>query len=254
MSASAPMRGTLRRTHPAGYRGSVDPEKTPQPGRSTLQRPTTPSPTSCSRRTSIRGAAEMQHIGSYELPSDAQVEHVIEMCRALLFPGYAGPDVARLDARELRELVRLRVDELRVALHRQVYRALPSQAAAGARQERARVRRLHDARARRITDRFLAPAARAARGDPAGPARRVTRATRPRPASTRSCSRYPGAYAITVFRHRARALREGAVVDPAHDDRARAPPDRHRHPPRRRDRRVVLHRPRHRRRDRRDHA
>ena len=25
------------------------------------------------------GAREMQHIGSYELPNDAQVEHVIEM-------------------------------------------------------------------------------------------------------------------------------------------------------------------------------
>src|SRR4051794_14171868 len=69
-------------------------------------------------------AAEMQHIGSYELPSDAQVEHVLDMCRALLFPGYAGPDVARLERGQLRELVRLRLDELRVALHRQVYRAL----------------------------------------------------------------------------------------------------------------------------------
>src|SRR3954447_17149910 len=69
-------------------------------------------------------AAEMQHIGSYELPSDAQVEHVIDMCRALLFPGYAGPDVARLEKAQLRDLVQLRVDELRVALHRQVYRAL----------------------------------------------------------------------------------------------------------------------------------
>src|SRR3954453_23877411 len=70
------------------------------------------------------GAAEMQHIGSYELPSDAQVEHVIDMCRALLFPGYAGPDVARLEKSQLRELVQLRIDELRVSLHRQVYRAL----------------------------------------------------------------------------------------------------------------------------------
>ncbi|HSD91204.1 MAG TPA: hypothetical protein VLB44_26960, partial [Kofleriaceae bacterium] len=69
-------------------------------------------------------AAEMQHIGSYELPSDAQVEHVIDMCRALLFPGYAGPDVARLERHQLRELVRMRLDELRIALHRQVYRAL----------------------------------------------------------------------------------------------------------------------------------
>src|SRR5688572_4885433 len=69
-------------------------------------------------------AKEMQHIGRHELPSDQQVENIIEMCRALMFPGYAGPDVARLPKRELRELVRLRLAELRAAVHRQVYRAL----------------------------------------------------------------------------------------------------------------------------------
>jgi len=42
-------------------------------------------------------AREMQHIGSYELPSEDEVERVVEMARALLFPGYAGPDVARTD-------------------------------------------------------------------------------------------------------------------------------------------------------------
>src|SRR5262245_21687118 len=68
-------------------------------------------------------AAEMQHIGSYELPSDGQIERVIEMCRALLFPGYAGPDVARMERHELHVLVKERIDELRGALHRQVYRA-----------------------------------------------------------------------------------------------------------------------------------
>ena len=36
------------------------------------------------------GAKEMQHIGSYELPSEAQVANIVDMCRALLFPGYAG--------------------------------------------------------------------------------------------------------------------------------------------------------------------
>src|SRR5690242_17697688 len=69
-------------------------------------------------------AAEMQHIGSYELPNDEQIEHVLEMCRALLFPGYAGPDIARMERSQLRRLVQLRVDELRIALHRQVYRAM----------------------------------------------------------------------------------------------------------------------------------
>ncbi len=42
-------------------------------------------------------AAEMQHIGSYELPNEAGVERIIELSRELLFPGYAGPDVPRAD-------------------------------------------------------------------------------------------------------------------------------------------------------------
>ncbi len=69
-------------------------------------------------------AKEMLHIGSYELPSKEAVDAIIEMCRALMFPGYAGPEVGRLSRRELRELVRTRIAELRVALQRQVYRAL----------------------------------------------------------------------------------------------------------------------------------
>ena len=47
-------------------------------------------------------AAEMQHIGSYELPSDAQIDRVVEMCRALLFPGYASSKESLL-AREATE-------------------------------------------------------------------------------------------------------------------------------------------------------
>src|SRR5579863_2028686 len=69
-------------------------------------------------------AREMQHIGSYELPSDVGVERCVELARELLFPGYAGPDVPRSDRTELRALLRSRVEELRVALQRQVYRAL----------------------------------------------------------------------------------------------------------------------------------
>jgi len=69
------------------------------------------------------GAAEMQHIGSYELPSEAGVEYAVELCRELLFPGYAGPDVPRSDRLVVRKLVRTRLDDLRVALQKQVYRA-----------------------------------------------------------------------------------------------------------------------------------
>src|SRR3954471_5643986 len=69
------------------------------------------------------GAQEMQHIGSYELPSEQQVESIIEQCRALLYPGYAGPDVDRGSPTALRDVIRARIIELRLALHRQVYRA-----------------------------------------------------------------------------------------------------------------------------------
>src|SRR5215470_9992387 len=64
-------------------------------------------------------AKEMQHIGSYELPSATQVESVVEQCRALLFPGYAGPDVDRGAPALLRDVIRARLIELRRTLHRQ---------------------------------------------------------------------------------------------------------------------------------------
>src|SRR5262245_50308398 len=69
-------------------------------------------------------AKEMQHIGSYELPSDEQGEHVLDLARGLMFPGYAGPDVHRGARQELRDLVRVRVADMRAALQRQVYRAM----------------------------------------------------------------------------------------------------------------------------------
>src|SRR5437016_1459905 len=69
-------------------------------------------------------AREMQHIGSYELPLEGEVERAIEITRALLFPGYAGPDVARTDRGGLQEIVAARLGELRSVLQHQVYRAL----------------------------------------------------------------------------------------------------------------------------------
>src|SRR5688572_4024609 len=68
--------------------------------------------------------AAMQHIGSYELPSTEQIARVVEQCRALLFPGFVGPSVARLPRTELRILLRERLDELKNGLRRQVYRGL----------------------------------------------------------------------------------------------------------------------------------
>lgn len=158
------------------------------------------------------GAAEMQHIGSYELPSDAQVEHVIDMCRALLFPGYAGPDVARLERPQLHELVKLRVDELRIALQRQVYRALHHK-----RQMELGRNELEcldcTRRAEGITARFIAqlPDLRASiRLD-------LRAAYESDPAATgidEILLTYPGAYAVTVFRIAHALVREGAVIIP----------------------------------------
>jgi serine O-acetyltransferase len=157
-------------------------------------------------------AQEMQHIGSYELPSDQEVGAIIEQCRALLFPGYAGPDVVRGGKEDLRALVAARVAELRRVLEQQVYRALHH--------KRQQVLGKSDlecadcaARATTIADRFLArlPELRAL----------ITLdlhfAFESDPAATgidEILLCYPGAYAITVYRIAHALLREGSVVIP----------------------------------------
>jgi serine O-acetyltransferase len=158
------------------------------------------------------GAQEMQHIGSYELPSEPAVEQIIEMARAILFPGYVGPDVARLARSQLHELVRFRLAELRIALHRQVARALHH--------KRQQVLGRNDlecedctAKADAITDRFLVhlPELRsqvrldlraAYEGDPAASG------------IDEILFCYPGTYAITVYRIAHALLAEGAVIVP----------------------------------------
>jgi len=158
-------------------------------------------------------AAEMQHIGSYELPSDAAVEHVIDMCRALMFPGYAGPDVARLEKGQLADLVRRRVDELRIALHRQVYRALHHK-----RQQALGQNHIGECdecmrKARSITTEFITqlPALRrmvlldlraAYESDPAATGIDEILLT------------YPGAYAVCVYRIAHALLQDGSVIVP----------------------------------------
>jgi len=157
-------------------------------------------------------AKEMQHIGSYELPSDEQIERVLEMTRALLFPGYAGPDMHRAERQDLRDLVRVRVAELRAGLHRQVYRALHH--------KRQQVLGRSDlecvecaGKADGISDRFLArlpELRREIRVD-------LRAAYECDPAATgidEILLCYPGAYAITVYRIAHALLHEGAVVVP----------------------------------------
>jgi serine O-acetyltransferase len=157
-------------------------------------------------------AQEMQHIGSYELPSEPQVESIIEQCRALLFPGYAGPNVDRESPTALRDIIRARVIELRLALHRQVYRAAhhKRQQSLG----RSDLECVECAgKADAITERFLVdlPELR----------RQVTldlhAAYESDPAATgvdEILFCYPGTFAITVYRMAHALLREGAVVIP----------------------------------------
>jgi len=66
----------------------------------------------------------MQHVDSYELPSAEEVERIVDQVRALIFPGFVGKSLVRATPTELREHVRERVDELRNALRRQLYRGL----------------------------------------------------------------------------------------------------------------------------------
>ncbi len=157
-------------------------------------------------------AKEMQHIGSYELPSATDVELVVEQCRALMFPGYAGPDIGRLPADGLRALVSARVSALREILQRQVYRALHHK-----RQQHLGRSDLECVdcghRADAIADRFLArlPTLRAAvRAD-------LRAAYEADPAATgvdEILLCYPGSYAITVYRLAHALLQEGALVVP----------------------------------------
>ena len=157
-------------------------------------------------------AAEMQHIGSYELPSEAGVERIIELSRELLFPGYAGPDVPRSDRAGLREVVMERLEELRMALHRQVYRGHHHR-----RQQLLGQNELEcqacTAKAEAIADRYLAdlPELRAqVRLD-------LRAAYESDPAATgidEILFCYPGTYAITVYRIAHALLQEGGVIVP----------------------------------------
>ena len=65
---------------------------------------------------------------------------------------------------------------------------------------------------------------------------------------------YPGLFAIFVQRFAHEFYQLGRAAAAADHDRVRPQPDRHRHPPRRQARPQLLHRPRHRRGDRRDDA
>ena len=162
------------------------------------------------------GAKEMQHIGSYHLPSDVRLEAVIDMCRAIMFPGYAGSDVARVDPAQLRALIIVRVGELSHELHDQVYRALHhkrQQALGKTGEQTDAVCADCSAKAKAIVARFVAqlPQLRAQiKLD-------LRAAYEADPAATgidEILLTYPGQYAITTYRMAHALQAEGSVIIP----------------------------------------
>jgi serine O-acetyltransferase len=69
-------------------------------------------------------SAAIQHVNSYELPSTEEIASIVEQLRALIFPGFVGPSLARATPTELRDHVRERLDKLRNTLRKQLYRDL----------------------------------------------------------------------------------------------------------------------------------
>jgi serine O-acetyltransferase len=157
-------------------------------------------------------SGSMQHVNSYELPSMREVEQILTQCRALLFPGFVGPSLARTTPTELREYVRERLDDLRNALRRQLYRGLHHkvQLAKGTRD----LDCPHCAtKAGEIADRFLdrlvdiremlaLDVAAHEEGDPAATG------------TDEIIFCYPGVYVISVYRIAHALLEEGAQLIP----------------------------------------
>ncbi|MBT8494784.1 MAG: serine acetyltransferase [Deltaproteobacteria bacterium] len=154
----------------------------------------------------------LEHVDNYELPSMEEVAGVIDLSRALLFPGFVGPPLVRSTPTELRQHVRQQVDDLGALLRRQLYRGLHhrSQLEQGT----------HDldcpscaAKAEEMTDAFLLqlPEIRKMvaldvdahfQGDPAANG------------TDEVIFCYPGLYAATVYRIAHALLRLGAQLIP----------------------------------------
>jgi len=158
------------------------------------------------------GSGALEHVSSYELPSMAEVERILEQARALIFPGFVGEALVRATPDELRAHVGERVETLRRTLRRQVYRGLhhKSQLSRGTKDldcpECA-------SEAQEITERFMERLVEIRQrlaldvqahyeGDPA--ATGVDEVV--------FC--YPGVYAISVHRIAHALLREGAKIIP----------------------------------------
>lgn len=155
---------------------------------------------------------EMQHVNSYELPSREEVARIIDSCRALIFPGFVGPSLARATPTELREHVRERLDELRNTMRKQLYRGLHHKVQ--------RERGTSDidcphcaAHAEEITERFLTSLVglRELLADDV----RAHYSSDPAAANTEEIIfSYPGLYTISVYRIANALLRLGAKIIP----------------------------------------
>jgi serine O-acetyltransferase len=157
-------------------------------------------------------AADIQHVNSYDLVSTVEVASIVEQCRALIFPGFVGPSLARATPTELRDHVRERLDKLRNGMRKQLYRDLHH------RVQRGLGANAHDCTrcstsAAEITDGFLGrmvalreriilDVQAAFDGDPAAKD------------TDEIIFCYPGLYAITVYRIAHALLERGARLIP----------------------------------------
>ena len=194
------------------------------------------SPTSCSTRTSIPRRARCSTSAATSCRPRRGSSASSSCCRDAAVPRLRRARRRRAATRDamLASSCAARSTSCARALHRQVYRATPPQAAAAARHATTSSAPSAPRKAdgdHRALPRARCPSCARRSGSTCAPRSRAI------PAATgidEILFCYPGTYAITVYRIAHALLREGAVIDPAHDDRARAPPDRHRHPPRRR--------------------
>ena len=199
------------------------------------------SRTGSSRPT--RSAAAIHHLGHSPLPSYREVVEILADLREILYPGYGRRQ--NLHMGNVGYHVGDLIDSLHDRLTQQIARAFR-----------------HDCKARDLETDFEAEAQLIAirlldtipelrtgpgRGRP-GRLRRRPGRQEPR----RDPLLLPRRGGDHRLPDRPRAAPAGRAADPPDDDRVRPRQDRHRHPPRRHDRPPVLHRPRHRRRHRRD--
>lgn len=154
----------------------------------------------------------LEHVNSYELPSMESVGRIIEISRALLFPGFVGASLVRATRTELREHVRQQVDELGSLLRKQLYRGLHHRSQLSQGTKDLDCPRCA-ARAEELTDSFLEklPSIRAVvamdveahfEGDPAAKG------------TDEIIFCYPGLYATTVYRIAHALLELGAELIP----------------------------------------